>query len=71
MVFHPIHDVEPLWSVEGYRVIAEHVWHDDEVALCSELVGDELGVDELVADYVCDYENGFFGGFIWWIGDVG
>jgi hypothetical protein len=38
--------------IERHGVAVEEVWHDDEVAIGGELVGDELGVDEAVAEYV-------------------
>ena len=49
-VLQPVHDVEALGAVQGDGVAVEEVGHDDEVAVGGELVGDELGVDEAVAD---------------------
>ena len=54
---HPCLDVEVTWAVEWDRVAVEEVRHQDEVAVGGELVGDELRVDELVADHVGDQED--------------
>lgn len=49
----------------------EEIGHDDVVAVGGELVGDELGVDELMADHVGEDDDG--GGSVFGLGegDVG
>lgn len=49
----------------------EEVGHDDEVAVGGVLVGEELGVDVLVADYVGEEEDCVFGRFGGRVGEVG
>ena len=68
--FHPGLDVEVARAVKGDGIAGEEVGHQDEVAVGGELVGDELRVDEGVADYVGDDED-TSGGFFFGVGDVG
>jgi hypothetical protein len=49
----------------------EEVGHDNEIAIGSELVGEELGIDVFVADYVGEEEDCVFGGFGGRVGKVG
>jgi len=51
---YPLHDVKVARSVEWDGVAMEQVGHHDKVAVGRELVGDELCVDEAVADDVGD-----------------
>lgn len=67
----PFLHVEPCGPVQGDGVAVEEVRHDDEVAVGGELVGDELGVDEGVADHVGKDEDGVLGGFGGGVGEVG
>jgi len=57
-LLQPSHDVEVLGAVELDGVALEEIGHDDEVAVGGELVGDELGVDELMADHVGEDDDG-------------
>lgn len=50
----PLHYVEVAGAVQGDGILVEEIWHEDEVAVCCELVGDELGIIETMADYVGD-----------------
>lgn len=50
----PFHNVKVPWAVERDRIAVEEVGHEHKVAVGGELVGDELGVDEAVADHVGD-----------------
>ena len=50
----PFLDIEVAGSVERNRVLVEDVGHQDEIAIGSELIGDELCVVEAVADNVRD-----------------
>jgi hypothetical protein len=52
LAVHPFHNVKVAWSVEWDGVAMEQVGHHDKVAVGRELVGDELGIDEAVADDV-------------------
>lgn len=70
MVLEPVHDLEALGSIQRDRVALEQVGHDDEVAMLGELVGQKLGVDELVADYVGEDEDGMFRRLVGGIRDV-
>lgn len=42
----------------------EQVGHNDEVAVRRQLIRDQLGIDEAVADHICQQENGPLGGLI-------
>lgn len=70
-LLQPGHDVEVFGPVELDGVALEEVGHDDIVAVGGELVGDELGVDELMADHVGEDDDG--GGGVLGLGesDVG
>lgn len=50
----PLLDVEVVRAVQLDGVAVEEVGHQDEVAVGGQLVGDELDVDELVADDIGD-----------------
>jgi hypothetical protein len=39
----------------------EQVRHDDEQAIRGQLVGDQLGVDEAVADHIGEQQDGALG----------
>lgn len=58
MVLEPVHDLEALGPIQRDGVSLEQVGHDDEVAMLGELVGQKLGVDELVADHVGEDQDG-------------
>lgn len=49
----------------------EEVRHDHEVAIGSELIGNELSVDESMANHVGEYQDGILGGLVRGIGKVG
>jgi hypothetical protein len=70
-LLQPRHDIEVLWAVEFDGIALEEVGHDDIVAVGGELVGDELGVDEFVADDVGEDDDGGGGVFGFGEGDVG
>ena len=70
-LLQPSHDVEVLGAVELDGVALEEIGHDDEVAVGGELVGDELGVDELMADHVGKDDDGGGGVLGLGKGDVG
>ena len=65
------HQVKAFGRVEGNRVAIKEIRHHDEVAVCGELVGDELDVVESVAYDIGDEEDGPFGRFIFRVGEVG
>jgi len=67
----PVHQVKALGPVEGNRVAIKEVRHHDEVAVCGELVSDELDVVESVAHDIGDEEDGPFGRFIFRVCEVG
>lgn len=67
----PGHDVEPGRRVELDGVTVKQVRRNDPVVICCELVGDELGVDEAVADHVGEKEDPFLRGAVRGVGDVG
>lgn len=67
----PGHDVEPGRGVELDGVAVKQAWRNDPVAICCELVGDELGVDGAVADHVGEKEDPFLRGAVRGVGDVG
>lgn len=50
----PCHEIETFGAVERDGVVVEEVRHHDEVAIGGKLVGNELSVDEAVADHVRD-----------------
>ena len=54
---HPLWELEAVGPVEGDGVAGEEVRHGDEVAVGGELVGEELGVYEGVADHVGDEDD--------------
>ena len=58
LALQPLHDVEVARLVERDRVALEQVGHHDEVAIGGELVGNELGIVEAVADYVGNATRG-------------
>lgn len=70
-LLQPGHDVEVLGAVQLDGVAFEKVGHDDPVAVGGELVGDELGVDEFMADHVGQNDNGGGGVLGLGVGDVG
>ena len=67
----PGHQVKAFGWVKGNRVAIKEVRHHDEVAVCGELVGDELDVVESVANDIGDEEDGPFSRFIFRVGEVG
>lgn len=46
----PLHDVEIVITVQGNRILIEQIRHQHEVAIGSELVGDQLSVDKTVTN---------------------
>lgn len=50
----PCHDIKAVRAVERDGVVIEEVRHHNEVAIGSKLVGNELGVDESMADHIRD-----------------
>lgn len=70
-LLQPGHDVEVFGPVELDRVALEEVGHDGVVAVGGELVGDQLGVDELMADHVGEDDDGGGGVLGFGVGDVG
>lgn len=54
LALHPFLDVEVARSVERDGIVVEQIGHEDEVAIGGELVGDQLGIVESVADHVGD-----------------
>jgi hypothetical protein len=54
LALEPLHNVEIAGAVQGDRVAVEEVGHQDKVAIGGELVGDELGIVEAVADDIGD-----------------
>lgn len=66
----PGHQVEGGWAVQRHWIAMEEVGHDDEVAIGSQLVGNQLGIDEAVSDHVGQQENGALGGAVCGMGDV-
>ena len=62
--------IEVYRSIERNWVALEHIGHDDEIAIGGELVRDELGVDESVANDIGDDEDAVFGRLVGRIGEV-
>jgi len=60
----PLHDLKVTGTIEWDGILVEEVGHHHEVAVCCELVGDQLGVVEAVADNVGDEEDTIFGALI-------
>jgi hypothetical protein len=58
LAIEPFHDVEVARAVELDWVAVEEIGHHHEVAVGGELVGDQVGVVEAVANDVCDAEDG-------------
>lgn len=67
----PLHQIESLGWVERDGVPFKQVGHHDKVAIGGELVGDELGVVEFVADDVREEEDCCGGLLGFGVGDVG
>ena len=44
-------------AINSGGVAIEEIGHDDEVSICGELVGNELGVDETMANGISEYEG--------------
>ena len=65
------HDIEVIRPVQRNRIAVEKIGHDDEVAIRRELVGDQLRVDELVADNVGQDEDREVGALVLRVGEVG
>ena len=53
----PLEEIKALGLVQRHGVAVEEVGHADQVAVGGELVGDQLGVDEAVAEDVGDEED--------------
>ena len=54
MASDPVHYLEARGSVKRDAVAVEEVGHHDEVSFGGELVCDESGIDEAVANHVCE-----------------
>lgn len=67
----PFHNIEVVGAVERDWIAFEEVGHNDEVAICGELIGNELGVDKFMADDIGEDENGGGCVFAFWVGEVG
>lgn len=67
----PLHNIKSLRWVQADWIALEQIGHHDKVAIGGELVRDELGVDEFVADYVGKDEDCGVGLFGFGVGDVG
>lgn len=67
----PLHDIKIRRSVEGNGVARKQFGHHDEITIGGKLVGDELGVDELVADDIGDDQDSLFRRLVFRIGKVG
>lgn len=61
LALHPLLDVEVAWTVQRDGVAVKEVGHHNEVAVCGELVCNELGVDRFVPDHVGDEQDAVFG----------
>lgn len=51
---NPLLDVEVARTIQGERVTVENIGHDHEIAISCELIGDQLGIVEVVADHIGD-----------------
>lgn len=50
----PFHNIETVWSVQGNGIFVEEVWGQDEIAIGSKLICDQLGIDETMANDIGD-----------------
>jgi hypothetical protein len=49
----PGHQIPAGGTIQWHGVTVEKIGHDHEVPVCSQLIGDELGIDKSVTDYIC------------------
>lgn len=57
----PAHEIKVRGAIQRDWIAVEQVGHDDEVAIGRQLVGDELGVREAVADDISEEQDGALG----------
>lgn len=62
---------KPGGRVQLIWIAVEKVGHDDQVAVRGELVGDELLVDEFMAEHVSQEEDCILGVSVFGVGEVG
>ena len=61
-----------VWRViKGNRIAEEQIGHNNEVSICSELVGNELGLDEAMADDVSEEEDCICCTLVFGISEIG
>jgi hypothetical protein len=55
----PVHDIKTRWPIciKRYWVSVEEIGSDDEIAISSKLIRDELHVDESVTDDICEDQD--------------
>ena len=71
VTFQPFHQIEACRLIlQQHRVAMEQIRHDDQVSVRGELVGDQLGVDDAVAEDVGKEEDGVVGVFVLGVGEV-
>ena len=57
MTLTPLRKVKVRRVIKRNRIAEEQIGHNNKVSNCSELIGNELGVDEAMADDVSEEED--------------
>lgn len=66
----PGHEIKVCWTIQRDGISVEQIGHDDQVAISGQLVCDQLGIDEAMANDVGEEEDGASGGFVGWVDEV-
>jgi stage III sporulation protein SpoIIIAA len=50
----PGHQIEASRAIQQHRIAVKQVRHDDKVAICCQLIRNQLGINEPMADYISE-----------------
>jgi hypothetical protein len=50
----PGHQIKASGAIQQHWIAVEQVRHDDKVAICRQLIRDQLGINETMADHISE-----------------